>query len=105
MSDKQAVFGSGIIYDTGSLNRIYVEGNKRSTGKEGYVDTLNSLSTLNSADLRNRVRKNVALLLRNRDNTSKSKIIGRLKYIVGDYKISDLMALSDRDDWDTLVIQ
>ncbi len=97
-------YGSGIIFGTGVLNRIYVAGNKRSVGKEWYVDTSNSLGAVNSADLRNRIRKNVALLIRNRENPE-DQIIGRFKYVKGDKKLSELMALPDKNDWDTLVIQ
>jgi hypothetical protein len=64
ISDQKNLYGSGLIYGSGLLNRIYIQGNKRSTGKEGYVDDSLSIGSLNSADTRNAIHKNVALLLR-----------------------------------------
>jgi hypothetical protein len=95
---------SGITYAGGWVNRIYIEGTKRATGKEGYVDATASIGSTNSADVRNAVHKNVAILLRNRAPSSDTtKIVNRVKYVTGDQTGSTVFA--DFWSWDTLVIK
>ncbi len=96
------MYGSGLVYGSGVLNRIYIQGNKRSTGKEWYIDDSLSIGSLNSADTRNAVHKNVALLLRWGRTPG---IINRVKYITTDTTSSALQNATDWNDWDTLIIQ
>ncbi len=65
MSDKEDEYGSGIIYNSGILNRIYINGLTSMVGKNGYVIQKDNMR-VNSAETRNAIHKNAALLLRNR---------------------------------------
>lgn len=99
-------FGSGVIFGSGQLNRIYVEWNKSSTGKEWYVSDSKNIASLNGADMRNQIKKNVWLLTRNRKPGSSASPIGniasRVKYLQWDITLS---TLTDLSEWDTLIIE
>jgi hypothetical protein len=69
VSYDEIKFGSGIVYGTGKLNRIYIDGMTSAIGKTGYVNAKDIVG-VSTADTRNAVHKNVALLLRNRDITA-----------------------------------
>lgn len=100
-SNTEDIFGSWLIYSSGSLNRIFIEWLTSMVGKNGYVATKDNLN-FNSADTRNAVYKNVAVLLRNREVSSGWWIINRVKYLVWDVKSTNL---TDMDQWDTLIIK
>lgn len=93
-------YGSGIIFGTGRLNRIYIEWLRSTIGKDGYVDAGGSATSSNSADTRNAVHKNVATLIRNR--LVWWWIINRVKYLTGNVNSTDL---TDITPWDTLIIK
>jgi hypothetical protein len=57
---------------------------------------------VSTADTRNAVHKNVALLLRNRDITAWWWIINRVKYLTGNVSST---WLTDMNDWDVLIIK
>lgn len=101
VSDRQAIFGSGITYGTGKLNRIYIDGMTSAVGKTGYVNAKDIVG-VSTADTRNAIHKNVALLLRNREITAGWWIINRVKYLTGDVKSSTLWDISS---WDVLIIK
>lgn len=100
-SNAEDMFGSWLLYTTGWLNRIFIEWMTSMVGKNGYVATKDSLN-LNSANTRNAIYKNVALLLRNRELLAWWWIINRVKYLVWDI---DSTTLLDMDQWDTLIIK
>lgn len=69
-----------------------------------------SIGSTNSADARNAVHKNVAMLLRNRTDFQTSTsyspmdgIINRVKYISGSISLSTLD--NDRNYWDVVVVK
>ena len=92
--------------NTGAVNRIYIIGNKQTIGKEWYVTTQSDISKMTVVDIRNAIRKNanIAVRLRTPDTaaTATPKIINGIKYIEGDYTITDAEANSR--DWETLIV-
>lgn len=99
-------YGSGLTYSEGRLNRIYIEGYKRSQGKEKYVtDKENIVNTVATKEYRNLVYKNVALLTRNRTvdtSFATARIINGVMWVRGDVILDD--AALNRD-WNTLIVE
>ncbi len=101
VSDKQDVYSSWISYESGALNRIYVEWLASAVGKNWYVNMKDNMG-VNSAETRNAFHKNAALLTRNRTAVAWGWIVNRVKYITWNATSSDL---TDASSWDVLIIK
>lgn len=70
------------------------------------MNNVKNVASMNSADVRNLIRKNVGILTRNRvpgtSLLSSDGIVNRVKYLKGDVTLS---TLTDIDKWDTLIIE
>ncbi len=91
---------------TGSVNRIYVIWNTQTKGKDNYVSTLSDISSISNIAVKNNIRKNAIIAVRNRIpdtaiNTN-PMIVSGIKYIQWDYTITDTEAISR--NWETLIV-
>jgi hypothetical protein len=83
---------------TGALNSIFVEWYQSSAGKDGITSNLLNIGNYSFSQASNTIRKNVAILTRNR-KINDGMVIGGIKYISGDVTLS-----GNPTDWKTLVV-
>ncbi len=84
----------------GTLNGIYIGGQQRSNGKDGIVSNMENIGGLKGFEFTNAIRKQVALVTRNR-KANDGKVIGKVLYVSGDKNLNDLLS----KDWETVIVE
>ncbi|PID83952.1 hypothetical protein CSB09_03490 [Candidatus Gracilibacteria bacterium] len=85
----------------GTLNGIYIGGQQRSNGKDGIVSNMENIGGLKGFEFTNAIRKQVALVTRNRAPND-GNMIGGILYVTGDKNLSDLLKMNG---WKTVIIE
>ncbi len=90
-------FSSWILFESGLINRIFIEWNKQSYWKEGFISTDENLWSVKGFSIRSEIRKNATTLIRWLEN---GEVVNNIKYIEWDYILEWVP-----NDWDTLIIK